>query len=228
MMKPFETPRDIWLSIKDFLTPADVENILDTRSILWKQIFKDTSWLDFALTFDRCSPVLIGHNLSAHRPRKSSTRLYLALIAHDYSGDLRYECERFFAALQDKWEYDQNKYEVHFSSGITLNVYDIINGHETVKLPLEKIFTNTRKGVYSEYCYYKYPVIRELRPSDIIKWDPDYSTHPRASPGGWNGPACKGRDIKNGCRLTLLDRGMKRTYVILPRHLKSKIWANIA
>ncbi|KAL2801999.1 hypothetical protein BJX63DRAFT_441529 [Aspergillus granulosus] len=164
----FKIPRDIWLSIKDFLTLADIKNILDTRSILWKQIFKDTSWLDFAFNCAYC-------------PRKLLTCLYLALIAYNYSGDLRYKCK-----------------------SITLNVYNIINSYKTVKLPLEKIFTNTRKG------------------------DPDYRTYLCVSPGGWNGPACKGRDIKNGCRLILLDQGIKRTYVILLRCLKSKIWANIA
>lgn len=226
-MKLSEAPRDIWLYIRHFLASADVEYILNTSSILWNQIFKDDSWLEFALTFDRCSPVLIGHNLSAYRPKSSSNRLYLALIANDHSGDLRYESERFFAALQDNWEYDQNKHEVSFPSGITLNVYDVINGHETVNLPLEKIFTNTRKGVHSEYCYSQYPAIKELRSSDITKWDPDYNIHPRASPGMWNGPARKGRDIKNGCRLTLSDRDLKTTYCILPSHLKSKIWAKM-
>ncbi|KAI9041060.1 uncharacterized protein KD926_007477 [Aspergillus affinis] len=150
-MKLLETPLDIWLSIKDFMTPADVENIINTSSVLWKQIFKDTSWLEFALTFDRCSPVLIGHSLSTYRPQISSSRLYLALIAGDHSGDLKYENEKCFAALQDGWKYDKDRYEVYFPSGITLNIYDIINGHETVKLPLEKVFTNTKKGVYSEY-----------------------------------------------------------------------------
>ncbi|KAL2801552.1 hypothetical protein BJX63DRAFT_426662 [Aspergillus granulosus] len=164
-VKLFKTPCNIWLSIKNFLTPAD--------------IFKDTSWLDFA--FNWCSLVLIGYNLSAYCPRKLSTCLYLAFIAYNYSGDLKYKCKSY----------------------------------KTVKLPLEKIFTNIKKGVYLEYYYYKYP-------------DPDYSTYPRVSPGGWNSPACKGRDIKNGCRLILLDQGIKRTYIILPRHLKSKIWAKIA
>ncbi|CDM38550.1 unnamed protein product [Penicillium roqueforti FM164] len=98
-MKLFETLLDIWLSIKDFLTLVDIENIINAGSILWKQIFKDTSWLEFALTFDRCSLVLIGHNLSAYRPRKSLNRLYFTLITGDYLGDLRYKNERFFAAL---------------------------------------------------------------------------------------------------------------------------------
>jgi hypothetical protein len=38
----------------------------------------------------------------------NARRLYLALIAGDYSGDLRYESEKFFAALQDGWKYDKS------------------------------------------------------------------------------------------------------------------------
>ncbi|CDM38467.1 unnamed protein product [Penicillium roqueforti FM164] len=115
------------------------------------------------------SPVLIGHNLSAYRPRKSSNRLYFTLITGDYSGDLRYKNERFFTALQHGWKYNQTRYKVHFPSSITLNIYDIIQCHETVELPLEKVFTNTKQGVYSEYCYYNNPAIKELRSSDIVK-----------------------------------------------------------
>ncbi|KAL2836630.1 hypothetical protein BJY01DRAFT_238189 [Aspergillus pseudoustus] len=226
-MELFKIPRDIWLSIKGFLTPADVENILETGSIIWEQIFKDNSWLEYALTFDRCSPALIGHNMSAYRLRKPSSRLYLTLIIQDHSGDLRYKSEKFFAALQDNWVYDQAKHEVHLS-GITLNVYDVINSHDTVYLPLEEIFTNTRKGVHSEYCYYKYPAIRDLWSSDIMKWDPDHRTQPHATPGWWNGPVCKGRDMKRGCRLTLLEGDIKKTYVILPSRLKRKLWARMA
>ncbi|KAJ6081453.1 hypothetical protein N7499_006327 [Penicillium canescens] len=225
-MKLFETPIDIWLSIKDFLTPADVENIINTTSTIWKQIFKDTSWLEFALAFDGCSPVLIGH-LSAYRPRKSSNRLYLALLAGDYSGDLRYESERFFAALQDGWKYDESRYEVDFPSGITLNIYEVIKSLDTVELPLEKVFTNTKQGVYSEYCYYNNPAIKELRSSDIVKWDPDYKQPRPYMFGGWNGPACKGRDIKHGCRITLLNQHMEKDYCLFPCHKESKLWAKM-
>ncbi|KAL2801719.1 hypothetical protein BJX63DRAFT_441951 [Aspergillus granulosus] len=229
-MMPFETPVDISLSTQDFLASADVKNILNTGTLLWERIFQNTSWLEFALTFNQCSPVVIGHNLSAYRPGKSSNRLYLALIANDHSGDLKYESQRFFATLQDGWTYNTDKYEVYFPFGITLNIYDVINGHDTLKLPLEKIFTNKRQGVCSEYCYYKYPAIRELQPCDIMKWDPEYRSHPHphARLGWWNGPASKGRDIRNGCRLTLRKLDIEITYILLPECVKGKAWATIA
>ncbi|CBF82969.1 predicted protein [Aspergillus nidulans FGSC A4] len=46
-------PLSVWLYLKDFLQPTDLENILVTGSHLWKHIFKDTKWLEFAQTFDQ-------------------------------------------------------------------------------------------------------------------------------------------------------------------------------
>lgn len=223
-MKLFEVPHDIWSGIRVFLNPADVENILSTGPIIWQRIFRDTTWIDFAMETYQCSLVLIGCSLSSYRPRKSSTSLYLALVADDHSGELRYQSSTFFDALQHGWKYSQDKHEVYLPSGITLNVYDIVNGHETVQLPLEKIFTNSSEGVYTEYCYYRYPAIRKLQQFDIRRWDPDYRTHPHAPLGWWNGLACKGRHIKMGCQLALLDQDIRKVYVILPRHVGGKLW----
>ncbi|RDH14290.1 hypothetical protein M747DRAFT_319656 [Aspergillus niger ATCC 13496] len=226
-MKLFSIPHDIWLDIKDFLAPSDIENILDTGRGLWQQIFKDPTWIDTAVKSGQSSPVLIGHNLSSFRSRKSSNCLYLSLVVNDISGDLRDTSQTFFSTLQNGWRYDKEKFEVYFSSGITLNIYDIINGDETIKLPLERIFTNKKKGIYTEYCYYKDLSIRELQPSNIIKWDPSYKTTPWARLGWWNGPSSKGRDIRMGCKLTLLDGDTETVYIILPTRLKRKLWAKI-
>ncbi|PYH75172.1 uncharacterized protein BO88DRAFT_379127 [Aspergillus vadensis CBS 113365] len=226
-MKLFSIPHDIRLDIKDFLVPSDIENILDTGRGLWQQIFKDPTWIDTAVKSGQSSPVLIGHNLSSFRSRKSSNCLYLSLVVNDISGDLRDTSQTFFSTLQNGWRYDKEKFEVYFSSGITLNIYDIINGDETIKLPLERIFTNKTKGIYTEYCYYKDLSIRELQPSNIIKWDPSYRTTPHAPLGWWNGPSSKGRDIRMGCKLTLLDGDTETVYIILPTRLKRKLWAKI-
>ncbi|TQB68880.1 hypothetical protein MPDQ_002653 [Monascus purpureus] len=227
-MKLYSIPHDIWLSIKDFLVPADIENIMDTGRSLWLQIFKDFSWIDTAVQSGQGSPVLIGHNLSSFRPKKPSNRLYLSLVMNDSSGDLRETSQAFFSTLQNGWRYDEGKFEVYFPSGITLNIYDIIEGDETIELPLEKIFANTKKGPYTEYCYYNDHSIKELQSSDIIKWDPLYKTAPHAPLGWWNGPSSKGRDLSKGCKLTLLDGNTETVYIIRPRRVKSKLWAKIS
>lgn len=191
-------------------------------------IFKDTTWINYAMETYQCSLVLVGHSLSSYHPQKSSAGLYLALIANDCSGELRYKTTTFFATLQDGWKYNEDKYEVYLPSGVTLNVYDIVNGHEEVELPLEKIFNDSTKGIYTEYCYYGNPAIRETQPSDIIRWDPNYRTHPHARLGWWNGFACNGRDLIMGCQLALFNRDIRTVYVILPRHGKDRLWAKTA
>ncbi|PYH46473.1 uncharacterized protein BP01DRAFT_396920 [Aspergillus saccharolyticus JOP 1030-1] len=158
-------PRELWFHIKDLLHPADVENVLNTGPKIWNYVFKDESWLKLALTFDRCSPVLLGYNLSRLRLRGKPQKLYVALLARDYSGDLRWK---------------------------KINVYEVLTGDDEARLLLEKIFINKKGGVYSEYCFYMDKGLRELDPLQIL--------------GHGSGPACKGRDIKNGCKLLLLDR----------------------
>ncbi|KAL4925802.1 uncharacterized protein BDV17DRAFT_283675 [Aspergillus undulatus] len=135
-----DLPLDAWLYLKEFLRPADVENILATGSRVWEHIFKDTKWLEFAHTFDRCSPFLLGYELSKFRPNKDSNNLYLAL--------------QFFASLQEGWTYDSASYEVRFPSGLVLNVHEVLTGVDDAELPIERIFTTLGDEVYTEYSHY--------------------------------------------------------------------------
>ncbi|KAL4767294.1 hypothetical protein BDW60DRAFT_220624 [Aspergillus nidulans var. acristatus] len=64
---------------------ADVENVSNTGLEIWNCIFKDKSWLELALTFDGCSPVLLGYHLNRFGPTRKPTKLYVALLARDYS-----------------------------------------------------------------------------------------------------------------------------------------------
>ena len=41
--------------------------------------------------------------------------------------------------------------------------------------------------------------------------------------GRWNGPTCKGRDIKHGCRITLLNQYIKEDYCLFLSYKKSKL-----
>lgn len=195
----------------DSLREADAENILNTGLEIWHSIFKDKSWLDLALAFDRCSPVLLGYDLNRFCPRREQTKLYVALLARDYSGDLRWMRDEFFASLQDGWEYDESNHEVLFPSGLTVNVYEVLTGYDEAHLPLPRIFINRENGVHSEYCFYTDMIIKELGPSQILA----YGT----------GSAYKGRALKKGCKLLLSDGKKQREYFIAPWSGKQrKIW----
>ncbi|EHA21822.1 hypothetical protein ASPNIDRAFT_127139, partial [Aspergillus niger ATCC 1015] len=173
-------PPELCSRIKDHVHLADPENDLN----IWTSIFKDESWLELALTFDRCSPVLLGYDLSRLRLRREPQKLYVALLACDYSGDLRRKESEFFVALQDGYEYDKTHYEIHFPSGLTVNVYEVLTGDEAARLPLEKIFRNKESGAYSQYCFYTDKKLKELEPSQILAHG--------------SGPAYRLRAIRNG------------------------------
>ncbi len=190
-----DLPRDLWLYFTDFLRPADVENILNTGSHLWNHIFKSTSWLEFALEFDRCPP-LLGYEISNFRAN-SSNKFYVALIAHDYSGDLRYHKQELFAAFHDGYSYDEDKHEAHFPSGLTVNIEEVIIGHDSSTSPLEMIFTHKKGGVYSAYCHYKDRCIKILEPSNILG--------SKNANDQYDQPAYKGRVIKHGSMVRLVD-----------------------
>ncbi|KAL4732880.1 hypothetical protein BDV11DRAFT_210638 [Aspergillus similis] len=205
-----DLPRDIWLYITDFMHPADIENTLNTNPSLWKHIFKDTSWLELALKYPKCSPLLLGHGISSFRARKPSKNIYLALIAHDWSGDLRYQKEKFFAALPDGCKYDKEKFELHYPSGLVLNIYDIVCGADCTRLPLERIFINKKGGVYSEYCHYREQHIKVLEPTDILG-------KTNANDLEWDQPASKGKYLEHGCLIKLQEGDTTLDWIILRR-----------
>ena len=202
---------DIWYHVRDFLHPTDVENILNTAPTLWQCIFKNNSWLELAKTHDRCVPVLIGPNLSTFRPHKLSNHLYISLLASDYSGDLRYCRDEFFGSLQDGWVYDDEKYEVSFPSGVTVNIYEVLTGSEEAVLPLEELFSDHENQLQTEYWFYNDTDIKILRSPDII---------------GLNGPTHMWRAAENGCALRLSYKEQKKQYIIRPKSGRQEVWVN--
>jgi hypothetical protein len=200
-----------YMLLGDTPREADVENVSNTGLEIWNCIFKDKSWLELALTFDGCSPVLLGYHLNRFGPTRKPTKLYVALLARDYSGDLRWMRDEFFASLQDGWEYDEPNYEVLFPTGLTVNVYEVLTGCDEARLPLPKIFINRKNGVHSEYCIYTDMGIRGLGPSQIL--------------GYGTGSAHRGRALKKGAKLLLFDGKGQREYFIAPWSGKQrKIW----
>ena len=86
----------------------------------------------------------------------------------NYSGDLHYCQDEFFGSLQDGWVYDDEKYEISFPSGVTVNVYEVLTGYEETVLPLEELFSDQENQLQTEYWFYKDTDIKILRSPDII------------------------------------------------------------
>ncbi|KAA8652791.1 uncharacterized protein ATNIH1004_001696 [Aspergillus tanneri] len=201
-----DLPEDIWYDLRDLPSPIDVEN---SAPALWSFIFKDTTWLDLALTYDRCLPVLVGRDLSSFRPLKPLNRLYITLLASDHSSDLRYKEKEFFDSLQDRFKYNKEKYELHFPSGITVNIYEVITGHDVAYVPLKRLFSR-KNGLELQYHFYQGDGLKVLKPPNII---------------GIGGPAEKWGKIKHGCALNLHHHGMLKQYMVVRRGSKLNLLA---
>ena len=200
-------------TVREFPHPTDIENLLGTPQVLWQYIFKDDNWLKLAKTHDRCVPVLIGCNLSAFRPRKSSNHLYLVLMASDHSGDLQYCQDEFFGSLQEGWVYNKDEHEISFPSGMTVNVQDIMAPSEETLLPMKKIFSRNKGGLELEYYFYQDSNMNVLKSPNVI---------------GLNGPARKWKAVRYGCALRLLYQGKTRQYMIKPKeeNYTKHAWVN--
>ncbi|KUL81739.1 hypothetical protein ZTR_09829 [Talaromyces verruculosus] len=211
--KLMKLPPEILLQIKDYLFPSDVANFDNTSPLLWRCMFKDDSWLRHAKKFDtaggHCTPLLIGNNLSGFRPGGSNKGLYFILLAGDYSGDLRYDKEIFFASLHDDYQYNDKKLELKFKSGLTVNVSEVISGTEIPRLPVRKLFPR-RKDFRLEYLFLHEasPMIRTLSPPNII---------------GINGPGTKRRDVRYGCVLHLSYQGGIIQFLILDKGTRKEL-----
>lgn len=203
-----DLPREIWLSIRDLVLPSASANELKIAPALWSSIFKSDRWLNMATREFKCSPILIGCDLSAFRPHRVSNRIYLALIANDYSGDLRFHKDELLESFQDGAKFDADTYEVKLPSGIVVNIYEVITGSETAELPLEKLFSREKSGVHTEYCFYTKKVIGSLGPADII---------------GLHGPSHKWRDFKYGGAIRVPYGGKVKQYFIQAKG-KRELW----
>lgn len=178
--------------------PSDVTNFDFRSSSLWACIFKDRKWLELAKKIDTtdidgyhpsCTPLLIGKDLSGFRTDVSNKSPYFILLSGDYSGDLRYgdEGTTFFASLRDDHEYDEEKQEVRFKSGLIVNVSEVISGTGEPRLPMQELFPR-KKNRRLEYLFLNEanPIIWTLSPSNII---------------GIKGPNKTRSDVHYGCVL---------------------------
>ena len=156
---------------------------------------------------------LIGCNLSAFHPCKSSNNLYPILMVSDHSGNLQYCQDEFFRSLQEDWVYNKDEQEISFPSGMTVNVQDIMAPSEETLLPMKKIFSRNKGGLELEYYFYQDSNMNVLKSPNVI---------------GLNGPARKWKAVRYGCALRLLYQGKTRQNMIKPKeeNYTKHAWVN--
>lgn len=193
-----------------FSMSSDVANFDSRCSLLWTCIFKDRKWLELADKIDTtdidgyhpsCTPLLIGNDLS--RTDTIEKDQYFILLSGDYSGDLRYHKTRFFASLRDDHEYHEERQEIEFKSGLTVNISEVMSGADEPRLPFRKLFPR-RKDFRLEYLFLNEaaPRIRTLSPSNTISI---------------NGPSKMRCDVRYGCVLHVPYKGGMTQWMMIDK-----------
>lgn len=168
-----------------------LEPRVEMHSRVWSMIFKDQTWLSIATTEHGLNPVLIGPNIHAyyrHKPAKVIP-VYMALVANDMRGELRFEEKTLLNSLQPHI-FDKKTGEVKFDSGITLNVTEALHSREHVFTDSPKIlFSYKRKKLQSSYlCWHADNKLRTISSENVA---------------GVGGKASKLRDISSICGISL-------------------------
>jgi hypothetical protein len=170
-------PTEIWNEVASHLPPLSRNGLpLSSNqqrfSRFWSYFFKDERWLNRVLETETDSdsyrpvPNIAGRDL----PRVLEGRTentYLALIMHDYSGDILYFQQQFFDSLQPH-TYNKEKNEVEFDgSGITLNVGEATRPDELIHISDPRRLFRSRSNELSTYviCYKEDAIHRCLNSS---------------------------------------------------------------
>ena len=138
-------PTEILTEVASHLTPLS-RNGLPTSSNqqrfsrFWSYFFKDERWIDRVLAQTSPATYLPVPNIAGRDlPRVLEGRTkssYLALVMHDFSGEIYCFPKLFFESLQPHI-YNKEKDEVYFlGSGITLNVCDATRNYEHEMIPI--------------------------------------------------------------------------------------------
>ena len=108
---------------------------------IWSFVFRDLAWVNKVTDLHEANPTLLGSSIgdfynNAHLLPKSFSKATLwVLLMGPVRVAFSEEISIFWNCLQPHW-YDEESYEVHFVSGVTLNVSQVVAG-VSQELPLQ-------------------------------------------------------------------------------------------
>ena len=194
----YSMPQELWDNIASNLSSFSAKNAanaalsimftekLSIHECVWRTIFKDETWLWLAFEKYNTNPELLGADL-LRIPNKlkknESMNCYIVLLADNWSGDLFFHSvdenfETFRNSLQEH-TYNRDPYrkcpdgtvhELSFSSGITLNITQVVTGCECIEMPdLQVLFE--KETIQTAYCLWtvseQYP-IKTIKGCDLV------------------------------------------------------------
>ncbi|KAH7111785.1 hypothetical protein B0J11DRAFT_598402 [Dendryphion nanum] len=175
----YSMPQELWDNVASSLSSFSTKSAADAalpimfteklsiHECVWRTIFKDETWLRLALEEYNTNLVLLGADLPRipdNLKKNERMNCYIVLLADGWSGDLFFHgakenFETFRNSLQehtynrdpDRNCSDVTVHEISFSSGITLNITQVVTGCECIEMPdLQVLFE--KENVQTAYC----------------------------------------------------------------------------
>lgn len=175
----YSMPQELWDNVASSLSSFSAKSAADAalpimfteklsiHECIWRTIFKDETWLRLAFEEYNTNPVILGADLLRipdKLKKNESMNCYLVLLADDWTGTLFFHgadenFETFRNSLQEH-TYSRDPYgnrsevtahEISFSSGITLNITQVVTICEPIEMPDLQVFFE-KESVQTAYC----------------------------------------------------------------------------
>ena len=111
-----------------------------THERVWQTIFRTSEWLKIIVGQLGLNPVLISQQLHEFRQLEGRQGpAYMVLAVWDTKGDLPRYKDELFKSLQEH-TYDPLREEVIFSSGVVLNIHNVLHAQECIPVDTARLF----------------------------------------------------------------------------------------
>ena len=191
-MAASKMPPELWDNVTSNLSSFSTENAANVfqfklteeqeiHECVWRTIFKGKEeggeeWPQFAFDKYNTNLVLLGPDIPSipeKIKKKEHMDIYMVLLANDWSGDLFWDgfedgFMKFRNSLQEH-TYNKETQEISFSSGIKLNITQVITGCEEIEMPDLQVLLE-KDNVQTAYCSWIDPKkqIKTLKECDIV------------------------------------------------------------
>ncbi|KAG9249476.1 uncharacterized protein F5Z01DRAFT_669133 [Emericellopsis atlantica] len=146
--------------LKRLIFPKWLNKHQFSTSAIWGMIFETEDWIELVYKNDNPNPgspvvCLLGDDLNKLYSAERGNGAYLTLLVNDWSGDIPYHKETFFASLK-KHTYDKQWEEIILhESGLRLQISDAVRSlqHITLQDP-SRLFNESNGVINSSVLYY--------------------------------------------------------------------------
>ncbi len=205
-------PQEIWNMITSYLPSLSaryasrtlqfqLDPSMEMNGKIWKAVFQNPSWINKLTTQHQGDPILLGasiEGIACGRLLWSSFSKHPKwVLLTGYAQQREFEKDLFLRCLQPHTYYE-DLHEVHFTTGLVLNIQDVVyHSAQEIRLKPKELFSSRGFGIGSSLISY------------YVYWHEDPQVHTLTSDKilGVGGLARKFGQIDHTCEVTIDGNG---------------------